>query len=499
VRMKRTQLGTAAAAIAASTALGMALAQSAGAVAPDPPPNSGGGAFTLSNNSPGLAIPDAGTLSRSITVAGQPGTVRDVDVVTNIIHQYNGEIEIELTHAPPAGAPKTVRFVTSKPANRGGAFGFNGTRWDDSALQIVSDAIEGGASGPQLNLVPEGAMASLIGRDPNGTWTLTVRDTVALDQGTLDGWTLDVKTAVPPTPPVTTQSFLGGGGGEIPDAGGALSTTLAVSGANGYLTDVNLGTNIVHDFPADLDVVLTSPSGTRVFISNQRPTQFPPPAPPNSSRSALTTIWDDSAPVDVVRALFPLAGSQIPSMVPEGALGAFIGENPNGVWTLTVADAPPAGDRGTVNSWNLTVSSVPGLPPRPPAPPPPPPPACTKVNLVTSILGAKRGLRGKTVAIKVRVRNRSRAAAANGAKAVFKLPNGFALVGKKKGIALRRGRVTITVGTIAAGKAKTITVRLRGKAKAKLGVKQSPVTVTALCGSKGTRAKIKVTLAAARR
>lgn len=499
MRMKRTQLGTAAAAIAASTALGMALAQSAVAVAPDPPPNSGSGAFTLANNSPGLGIPDnsPGGISRSITVAGQAGTVRDVDVVTNIVHQFNGEIEIDLTHAPPAGPPKTVRFVTAKLTNREGGFGFNGTRWDDSAGQIVSDAIENNASGPQLNLVPEGAMASLIGRDPNGTWTLKVADVRALDTGTLDGWTLDVRTAVPPNAPVTTQSFLGGGGGAIPDGGGALSTTLAVSGANGYLTDVNLGTNIVHDFPPDLDVVLTSPSGTRVFISNERPTPTVPPAPPNSSRSALTTIWDDSAPVDVVRATFPLAGSQIPSMVPEGALGAFIGENPNGVWTLTAADGDPT-DVGTVNSWNLTISSAPGLPPRP-APPPPPAPVCTKVNLATSILGAKRSVRGRTAAIKVRVRNRSRVAAANGAKAVFKLPNGFALAGKKRGIALRRGRVTITVGTIAAGKAKTITVRLRAKAKAKLGVKQSRVTVTALCGSKGTRARIKVTLAGARR
>ena len=101
-------------------------------------------------------------------------------------------------------------------------------------------------------------MASLIGRDPNGTWTLTVKDLNAADTGTLNGWTLDVKTSVPPTSPAATQSFLGAGGA-IPDAAGALVQTLQVSGANSYLTDLDLGTQISHAFNADLDIALTSP------------------------------------------------------------------------------------------------------------------------------------------------------------------------------------------------------------------------------------------------
>jgi subtilisin-like proprotein convertase family protein len=469
----------------------MTMTQSAVAVAPDPPPGTGAGGFVLSDTSPGLTIPDNTPtgVSRTIPVSAQAGTVRDVDVITNIVHQYNGELEIELTHTPPVGTPKTVRFVTSKVPNRSGAFAFNGTRWDDRALDIVSDAIEDNASGPQLNLVPEGAMASLIGRDPNGTWRLTVKDLNALDTGTLNGWTLDVKTSVPPTSATATQSFLGAGGA-IPDAAGALVQTLQVSGANSYLTDLDLGTQISHALPGDLDVALTSPSGTRVIISNERPTTGL-----GSSVNALSTRWDDSAPIDLVRATFS-PGSQHESMVPEGALGAFIGENPNGIWTISVADVA-ALDVGSLLSWSLNVTSTNGFP-APPLPPGPPTPgggpACTKVNLATTILGAKRGERGDVARIKVKVANKTRTAGARSAKAVFKLPAGFTLAGKQKGIVLKRGKITATFGAIAGGKAKTMTIKLKAKAGAAFGLKKSSVAVTALCGSKAKAATIKLTV-----
>lgn len=491
MRMKRTQLGRAAGATAAAIALGMTMSQTAVAIAPDPPPNTGAGAFTLTDTSPGLGIPDnsATGVSRTINVAGQGGTVRDVDVVTNIVHQFNGEVEIELAHAG-----KTVRFVTAKPANRAGSFAYNGTRWDDSALNIVSDAIDNSQSGTQIGLVPEGAMGAFIGSDPNGAWTLTVRDLDPMATGTLNGWTLDVRTASAPQSPVVSQTFLGSGG-NIPDGTGALVQTLQVSGANPYITDLNLGTQITHGFPGDLDVTLTSPSGTRVFISNEHPG-----GAQGDSQIALSTTWDDSAPIDIVRATFNVATPPPPSMVPEGALGAFIGENPNGVWTITLADGT-AGDTGGLQSWNLNIASTAGFPSPPVAPRPPVGPSgpvCAKVNLATTILGAKRGLRGRTAAIKVKVGNKS-TAAARGAKAVFTLPGGFTLAGKQKGITVKKRKVTVTFGVINGRKAKTLTIKLKAATAAKLGVKQSPVVVTALCGSKGTKAKIKLTLAGAPR
>jgi subtilisin-like proprotein convertase family protein len=41
-------------------------------------------------------------------------------------------------------------------------------------------------------------------------------------------------------------------------------------------------------------------------------------------------------------------------LVPEEAMGAFIGENPNGTWTITITD-DAGGDTGSLNSWSLNI------------------------------------------------------------------------------------------------------------------------------------------------
>ncbi len=94
----------------------------------------------------------------------------------------------------------------------------------------------------------------------------------------------------------------------------------------------------------------------------------------------------------------------------------------------------------------------------------------------------------------MKVANKTRTAGARGAKAVFKLPAGFTLAGKQKGIVLKKGKITATFGAIAGGKAKTMTIKLKAKAGAAFGLKTSSVAVTALCGSKAKAAKIKLTV-----
>jgi len=44
-------------------------------------------------------------------------------------------------------------------------------------------------------------------------------------------------------------------------------------------------------------------------------------------------------------------------LVPEEAMGAFIGENPNGVWTLTISD-DAVGDGGALNQWSLDIATT---------------------------------------------------------------------------------------------------------------------------------------------
>jgi hypothetical protein len=78
------------------------------------------------------------------------------------------------------------------------------------------------------------------------------------------------------------------------------------------------------------------------------------------------TIWDDQADKG---SQVPYSGNPnlvtdhtyannviAPKLVPEEAMGAFMGENPNGTWRLTVRD-DQASDFGTLSRWNLNLVS----------------------------------------------------------------------------------------------------------------------------------------------
>ena len=145
----------------------------------------------------------------------------------------------------------------------------------------------------------------------------------------------------------------------IPDNAPTASTsTITVAGAGAYLLDLNLTTFITHSFPGDLEFTLKSPAGTIATISSRNGG--------TNDNVFNGTIWDDQAdpanqvpfPADTFAASNLVADRLYANLVtatplvPEEALGAFIGENPNGDWVLTIRDAV-AQDTGTLSSWPL--------------------------------------------------------------------------------------------------------------------------------------------------
>lgn len=524
--MKRKNIGRVAGVAVASLALG-AMAQSALAAAPACGP--GNDAQTFTSNE-GQAIPDNNPtgVSTSITVSGKTGVVRDVDVKTLIDHNFNRDISIRLTH----GA-KTVQLIKASTANRNGNDAFNGIVWDDSATKTVSEATKPApndldGNGPVASLVPEGALGAFIGDDPNGIWTLTVTDTDPTIAGTLNGWSLNLATSTAPN--AVGQAF-NGPSLNVPDhtTTGPLTYTrqLTVSDAQPYLTDLNLKTDIEHHlYPGELRVWLTSPKGTKVMISNGRG---------GGSLVSLNTTWDDSAPDLITQATWS-AQQHRDFLVPEGALAAFIGENPNGTWTLTMEDqnqpnvdnpATPDVDESLdltqygfdLKSWQLQTKSAAGCDPaagggdNPPAPTPDPAPpvtpapvvtptlantvalpapVCVRVGLGTKVLGVTGIKKGKSGVVKVQLKNTGRAAA-SGAGATFAIPSGFTVTGKPKGATIKKGKITLPFGSIAAGKTKTVSLTLKAGAKASTGLRKRTVSAYAACGSKGS-GKLAVTI-----
>jgi subtilisin-like proprotein convertase family protein len=168
---------------------------------------------------------------------------------------------------------------------------------------------------------------------------------------------LPVAPAAPAVAPDAPPGCLSGSGGltrnpglRIPAAGtsGIITDTMTLNGLFPYIWDVNVTTVITHTWNNDLNIQLISPAGTAVTLTSNNGYEH--------DHVFNGTVWDDQAAVPVTRYQF-INNQAAPALVPEEALGAFIGENPNGVWKLVINDTA-GGDFGGLVSWSLEVTSL---------------------------------------------------------------------------------------------------------------------------------------------
>jgi subtilisin-like proprotein convertase family protein len=296
-----------------------------------------------------------------ITVSGVDTFLWDLDLETFITHTFAGDLDITLQS--PAGTVMTL--TTDNGAGNDNVF--NGTLWDDQAdpdgqvPYTTNDGIATDHAYVNLTLasplVPEEALAAFYGEDPNGTWTLTISDDTGGDGGTLDKWTLHVTTLMSP-PVETTSSFTNETDLAIPTGPAVVSSMITVSSVFPFLCDLNLETFITHTFAADLDITLQSPAGTVMTLTTDNGA--------GNDNVFNGTLWDDQADPDGqvpyttnngIATDHAYVNNVLASpLVPEEALAAFVGEDPNGDWTLTIRD-DLAGDGGTLGEWTLDVTT----------------------------------------------------------------------------------------------------------------------------------------------
>jgi subtilisin-like proprotein convertase family protein len=314
---------------------------------------------TYTNATP-VTIPLTPALvSSTITVAGAPLSLWDLNLQTAITHTFNGDLDITLTS--PLGT-----IVTVTTDNGGGADNvFNGTSWDDDANPLgqvpytsndglVTDAAY--ANGVvETPLVPEEAFGAFIGEDPNGLWTLTISDDAQGDGGSLASWSLEI-TALDQAPTGSAISVTNDTPLAIPTGPAVVTSVITVSGAASVICDLDVTTFLTHTANGDLDVTLASPAGTVVTITTDNGL--------GSDNVFNGTQWNDAAnpgvqvpytnnPGLVTDAAYASNVTQTPLVVEE-ALAAFNGENPNGEWLLTISD-DALGDGGSLDSWTLDV------------------------------------------------------------------------------------------------------------------------------------------------
>jgi uncharacterized repeat protein (TIGR01451 family) len=323
----------------------------------------GGCGTTTTNftNSTPVVIPTGpAVVTSTVVVSGAGSYLYDLNVTTFIQHTFSADLDITITS--PAGT--VVTLTTDNGGSNDDVF--NGTVWDDQADpggQVPYTADEGLVTDHTYAnltlaspLVPEEALGAFNGEDPNGTWTITISDDLAGDGGSLNSWSLAV-TTLPSAPTITTvPTATNATPVVIPTGPAVVTSTIVVSGAATALLDVKATTFIQHTFSADLDITITSPAGTVVTLTTDNG---------GSNDDVFNgTVWDDKADpggqvpytadeglvTDHTYANLTLASP----LVPEEAMSAFVGEDPNGTWTITISD-DLAGDGGSLNSWSLDI------------------------------------------------------------------------------------------------------------------------------------------------
>jgi len=306
-----------------------------------------------------VAVPTGpAVVTSTVLVSGASTYLWDVDVTTFLLHTFPGDLDITITS--PAG---TVVTLTTDNAGTNDNV-YNGTVWDDDANPgglvpyvsnngLVTDHVYVNLT-LASPLVPEESLAAFVGENPNGTWTLTVSDDLAGDGGSIDSFSVAITTF--PSAPILTVAppFNQMTPVAIPTGPGVATSTLAVAGLSNAICKVALRTNMLHTWANDLDVALTSPTGTIVTLTTDNG---------NDNDNVFGgTLWDDDAnPLGqvpyvtnnglVTDNLYANLTAATPLVVEE-SMGAFMGETANGTWTITISD-DLAGDGGSLDSWGL--------------------------------------------------------------------------------------------------------------------------------------------------
>jgi cysteine-rich repeat protein len=165
--------------------------------------------------------------------------------------------------------------------------------------------------------------------------------------GMLRSWSLSISTlpSFQPSPPVTFQ----GAGANLPNGNlTGFSSPVSVSGLGPRVLDVNVTVDITETNAADIDLFLTSPSGKRIDLVTD--------IGGGNDGLYIGTVFDDQAGTPIADLTLPPDLTAFTTVVGEGALSAFLGDDPNGTWTLTAVD-DAGGNASRLNGWTLVLSA----------------------------------------------------------------------------------------------------------------------------------------------
>ena len=134
-----------------------------------------------------VAICDTCTVSSTLNVAHR-GRILDVNALVNITHSYDADLVLSLSHAG------ITVLLSNRQGGSGGA-NYTDTLFDDQA-DLGIDA--GYAYAPYTgSFRPQETLAAFIGLDVFGEWILSVVDSEAGDEGSIDGFAIAAEVPEP--------------------------------------------------------------------------------------------------------------------------------------------------------------------------------------------------------------------------------------------------------------------------------------------------------------
>lgn len=240
-------------------------------------------------SNPEQAIPDNDfTGIQDVIRVPELGRVRDLIVKVNISHTWIGDLRVQLT------APNGTSVVLH---DRGGA--------NLDKIQQTYDT----------QAVP--VLASLLNSSISGEWALQVQDVAANNVGTLISWGLEIDVAPEPVVVEDAQAV------EIPDndPNGIVRTFTLPSGL--IIQDLSVSVDITHPWIGDLQVALTLPDGTSMYLHSRT----------GGGAKKLMKTWH----IQDMPTTKPLRGSDA-----------------GGTWQLQVADLESK-EVGKLNRWRIEV------------------------------------------------------------------------------------------------------------------------------------------------
>jgi subtilisin-like proprotein convertase family protein len=239
---------------------------------------------------PNMAIPDqdpAGIVSR--VFVPDSGQIRSLSIFVDITHPYIGDLVVR---------------VTDPDGNRIDLHQRDGGSADNLVRTFTRETVP--------------TLATFLGKDIKGTWSLEVSDHAKFDEGHLRRWTLAAEVLAD-----TTRRFESAPGRKIPDQDPAgITDHISVSGME-TVRDIAVDVDISHTYIGDLRVSLSNP-GSREVVLHAR-----------EGRSA-----------DDIQRTYTVED--------EAGLRDFVGQPANGDWALSVSDHASR-DVGKLNRWALTL------------------------------------------------------------------------------------------------------------------------------------------------